>query len=139
MRSGNAAPVMTARERERLVADIVAACQRFLLDVGAVLMGAPDGLDDHVDHECARALRRDLTVAGEVVLSPDFGEWGQLTIEGPLSPTTALAAHVDFKDATTAADAAGRPLHVAPRDIRISLVIDAVTMRVRDAQFFALR
>ena len=130
---------LTTRQREQLVGEIADVCRRFLGDVGAVLMGEPDGLDDHVDHDCATTLRRDLVAAAGVVLSPDFGEWGQLTIEGPLSTTVPMSAHVDFTDATTATDASGRTLRVTPRELRISLVIDPVTMRVCDAQFSALR
>lgn len=128
---------LSPHDRDRLVEEIVAECQRFLGDVGAVLAGAPDGLDEHVDHACAEVLRRDLGATTGVTLVPDFGEWGSLVIEGPLSTTEPLTAHVDFSDATTATDPDGRPVPVSPRDLRVTLVIDPVTMRVEDAHFSA--
>lgn len=135
--TGSRRRVLTARQRDALIDEISASCRRFMADVGALLAGTPDALDDHVEPACATSLRSDLQ-SSSAVLAPDFGEWAQLTIEGPLSTTEPTIAHIDFTDATTAIGRDGQPLRVVPRDLRISLVIDPVTMRVRDASFVAL-
>ncbi|MHB8718868.1 MAG: hypothetical protein ACYDAC_08265 [Candidatus Dormibacteria bacterium] len=129
---------LSSRQQAELVDEVSAVCRRFMADVGAILAGSPDGLDDHVERSCAESLRGDLASVPGVALAPDFGEWAQLTIEGPLSARRPLTAHVDFADATSATHASGRPLRVAHHDIRVSLVIDPVTMRVGDAWFSVL-
>ena len=128
---------LAPRQRDALIEEISASCARFMADLAAVVAGMPDELESYVDPACTAALRYDFG-ALDAVLVPDFGEWAQLTIEGPLSISQPTVAHIDFTDATTATDRAGRPLRVVPREIRVSLVIDPVTMRVADVAFAAL-
>jgi hypothetical protein len=128
-----AGPDLDAERRQR-VTKVLALAEQFVYDLGLVIAGEQVDLSDYLEREPADRLRdavRPALDAGAVI-SPDFGEYAQVRIQGDLlDRSIPLWAIVEFDDRSTRLDGISARAH-GRRRVQVQLLLDSDIGRVLD-------
>lgn len=101
--------------------------ERFTYDLGLLIAGHEVKLEDYVATAAARRLRSSVEpfLASGDAMRPNFGEYGELRVEGNLlNYSQPIFAHVEFDDQSIRETAAGELLPTGKRRMVLSLTID---------------
>ena len=121
--------------REQRLEDIKALAERFTYDLGLLIAGHAVELEAYVAANPAARLRASLEpfLASGDAMRPNFGEYGELRIEGNLlSVDTPIHAHVEFEDQSVRETVTGDLVPLPRRRMLLSLVIDPSCRNIRD-------
>lgn len=121
--------------RERRLDAVKQLAERFTYDLGLLIAGHPVRLEDYVEPGAAQRLRASIEpfLATGDAMRPNFGEYGELRVEGNLLADTApIYAHVEFDDQSVRETANGDLIPMGKRRMLLSLVIDPSATRVHD-------
>jgi len=121
--------------REKKLDAVKTIAERFTYDLGLLIAGHPVELEQYVDNTAARRLRQSVEpfLASGDAMRPNFGDYGELRIEGfLLSNEHPIYAYVEFDDQSIRETSSGDLIPTGRRRMLLSLVIDPSASRVHD-------
>lgn len=121
--------------REKKLDAVKQLAERFTYDLGLLIAGHPVELEQYVDMAAARRLRESVEpfLASGDAMRPNFGDYGELRIEGYLlSSEHPIYAYVEFDDQSIRETASGDLIPTGRRRMLLSLVIDPSARRIHD-------
>jgi len=121
--------------REQRLSHVKQLAERFVYDLGLLLAGNAASLEEYVAGSAARRLRACLEpfLAAGDVMRPNFGEYGELRIEGDLLATDRpLTADVEFTDQSVRERHDGDLVPTGSRRVRLTLQIDPDLQRITE-------
>jgi hypothetical protein len=124
--------------REQRLEDIKKLAERFTYDLGLLIAGHPVELEAYVAAGPAQRLRASLEpfLASGDAMRPNFGEYGELRVEGDLlNLDDPIRAHVEFDDQSVRETSNGELIPIPRRRMLLSLIIDPSCRSVRDYTF----
>lgn len=133
-RDDSSGPV-TDQLRDQKIDAVRRLAERFTYDLGLLIAGHPVGFEEYVEAEAARRLLVSVEpfLASGDAMRPNFGDYGELRIEGFfLSDEDPIHAVVEFDDQSIRETARGELIPIGKRRMRLSLVIDPFASQVRD-------
>ena len=124
--------------REQRLEDIKKLAERFTYDLGLLIAGHPVELEAYVAPGPAQRLRASLEpfLASGDAMRPNFGEYGELRVEGDLlNLDDPIRAHVEFDDQSVRETAKGELIPIPRRRMLLTLIIDRNCRSVQDYVF----
>jgi len=121
--------------REHKLDAVKTLAERFTYDLGLLIAGHPVELEQYVADSPARRLRHSVEpfLACGDAMRPNFGDYGELRIEGYLlSSDHPIYAYVEFDDQSIRETSTGDLIPTGRRRMLLSLVIDPSAGRVLD-------
>ena len=121
--------------REAKLDAVKQIAERFTYDLGLLIAGHGVDLEKYVEPSVARRMRQSVEpfLASGDAMRPNFGDYGELRIEGYLlSNEHPIYAHVEFDDQSIRETATGDLIPTGRRRMLLSLVIDPSAARVLD-------
>ena len=125
--------------REQRLEDIKKLAERFTYDLGLLIAGHPVELETYVAPQPAQRLIASLEpfLASGDAMRPNFGEYGELRVEGDLlNLEDPVRAHIEFDDQSVRETAGGELIPIPRRRMLLTLIIDP---SCRSVQEYALR
>jgi len=121
--------------REQRLSQVKQLAERFVYDLGLLMAGHPAALEEYLVDAAAGRLRASLEpfLAAGDVMRPNFGEYGELRIEGDLlAMGRVVTAEVEFNDQSVREKRDGELLATRRRRIRLTLSIEPDLRRIAD-------
>ena len=121
--------------REQRLEDIKKLAERFTYDLGLLIAGHPVELETYVAPQPAQRLIASLEpfLASGDAMRPNFGEYGELRVEGNLlASDRPIHAYLEFDDLSQRETADGQLHSIGRRRMHLTLVIDPSGRGIRD-------
>jgi hypothetical protein len=121
--------------REQRLDDIKKLAERFTYDLGLLIAGHPVELETYVAPGPAQRLIASLEpfLASGDAMRPNFGEYGELRVEGDLLNThDAVRAHIEFDDQSVRETSSGDLIPIPRRRMLLTLIIDPSCRNVQE-------
>jgi hypothetical protein len=121
--------------REKKLDAVKQIAERFTYDLGLLIAGHPVELEQYVDPGVAGRMRASVEpfLASGDAMRPNFGDYGELRIEGYLlSGEHPIHAYVEFDDQSIRETSNGDLIPAGRRRMLLSLVIDPSAARILD-------
>jgi len=122
--------------REQRLDDIKALAERFTYDLGLLIAGHEVNFEEYVNPPVADRLRAGMEpfLATGDAMRPNFGEYGDLRVEGNLvNATRPIMAFVEFEDQSIRETANGELIPIPRRRMSLTLTIDPTCRGILDA------
>ena len=121
--------------RERKLEQVKSLAERFTYDLGLLIAGHEVNFEEYVDSGAVRRLRASVEpflISGDA-MRPNFGDYGELRIEGYLLSTQHdIHAYIEFDDQSVRETVAGDLIPLGRRRMLLSLIIDPTASAIRD-------
>src|SRR5581483_2724481 len=111
--------------REQRLEAIKRLCERFSYDLGLLIAGHPVAFEEYMDQHAAARLRDSVEpfLATGDAMRPNFGEYGELRVEGNLlDHTQPIYAFIEFDDQSVRETAAGELIPSQKRRMLLSII-----------------
>ena len=121
--------------REMKLDNIKAICEKFVYDLGLVIAGHTVRLEEYVNPTAATKLINSVEpfLASGDAMKPNFGEYGELRVEGNiLDNTQPIFAYIHFDDLSIRETASGELVPTPRRKMLLTLVLDPSCKFVQD-------
>ncbi len=121
--------------REQRLDQIRQLAERFTYDLALLIAGHPVELESYVTAQAAARLRGSLEpfLASGDAMRPNFGEYGELRVEGNLLAfDRPIHAHIEFDDQSVRETAEGEFVSTGKRRMLLTLIIDPSCRGVND-------
>ena len=122
--------------REQRLDDIKALAERFTYDLGLLIAGHEVNFEEYVNPPVAQRFRDTMEpfLATGDAMRPNFGEYGDLRIEGNLvNASSPIMAYVEFEDNSIRETAEGELIPIPRRRMSLTLTIDPTCRGILDA------
>lgn len=121
--------------REHKLERVKKLAERFTYDLGLLIAGHDVNFEEYVDPGAASRLRGSVEpfLASGDAMRPNFGDYGELRIEGYLlSSQHDIYAYVEFDDQSVRETISGDLIPSGRRRMLLSLIIDPTASSIRD-------
>ena len=122
--------------REDRLDGVKALAERFTYDLGLLIAGHEVNFEEYVNPPVAKRLRDTMEpfLATGDAMRPNFGDYGDLRIEGNLiSGTSPIMAYIEFEDQSVRETAEGELIPIPRRRMSLTLTIDPGCNGILDA------
>ena len=121
--------------REYKLERVKGLAERFTYDLGLLIAGHDVNFEEYLDPAAAQRLRESIEpfLASGDAMRPNFGDYGELRIEGYLlSNLHDIHAYVEFDDQSVRETMSGELIPTPRKRMLLSLVIDPTASAIRD-------